>query len=167
MDKIQIRNGFQVWRSTNGALPSQIGNVTAGAKLYYNDFTVAIGSTYAYTVKAISSAGVSAASNALSVAIAVPAVPTGLTASVVRTSSTTDTVTLTWLPASGANSYTVDVAMDAGFTRVITFSNLSRTTFATTVPIGTVGITSFYCRVTAVNALGKSAPSTVLRVFTK
>jgi hypothetical protein len=66
---------YQIWRKTEfGGTYAQIATVIVafGAALDYHDDTVSDGSTYYYKVKAVNSAGTSAFSNELNVAVSAP-----------------------------------------------------------------------------------------------
>ena len=73
------------------------------------DFPAVGGQTLFYTVKAVSAAGISAASPEASVAVAVPGAPTGLTAA-----GGDGEDTLAWTAAPGAASYSVYMGTAAG-----------------------------------------------------
>ncbi len=100
--------------------------------------------------------------------IVVPAVPTGLTASVVANGNNTDTVTLTWNAATGASTYTVDWTSCYRFcTPDANVSNLTATTLVRTVPSNVVGQTYYHYRVRAVDAMGQSATSGTVSIVTR
>ncbi|MBI4304536.1 MAG: fibronectin type III domain-containing protein [Chloroflexi bacterium] len=74
-DNANNENGFLVQRATNNTFTANLVTVTVAANaVNYSDTTVAGGTTYYYRVLATSSAGNSAASNAVSVTTPAPAI---------------------------------------------------------------------------------------------
>ena len=146
------------WNGVSGATSYAINrNGTAlgstGATSY-TDSTVSAAATYTYTVSAINSAGASAATAPLSVTtpVALPAAPTGLA----TTSNTATAVTLTWTAVTGATGYTVlrnGETVGTSATPSYTDSTVA-------------AATSYGYSVTASNAAGSSAASSVLPVTT-
>ena len=160
--------GYGIWRSTNGASAVLIASVVGPNTHSYSDVSVVAGNSYAYTIRADNPTGPSEASNPLAVAFSIPSAPTGLSATVGIASVRTDSVTLVWAAATGASFYDVTRASDAAFTtRVSTRSNVRGTSLIETVQKGTSGVTTYYFRVTARNALGVSGPSETVTAVTQ
>ena len=170
-DNATNETGFVVERATNGGAFVQItapgprystGNVT------YRDTTVAAGNTYAYRVKAVRGAVSSAFSNTASVTVPnVPAAPSGLTATTVRVSASSDSVSLKWVDnANNETSFTVQRSRNASFTsNLVTVNNVAANS-VTYTQTGVPRRTTYYYRVRATNGAGPSAWSNVVRVTT-
>lgn len=76
------------------------------------------------------------------------------------------TAALSWNPANGATSYTLQISTNAGFTAIVAErSNITSTSFSLGSITGLVSGTTYYWRVLATNAAGSSAYSTA-RSFT-
>jgi hypothetical protein len=160
IDTATNETGFVLQRSTNGGAYSQIaapGAKTNTGTVTYTDTTVAAGNIYQYRVAAvIASIGASSA-YALSAPLstAVPAAPSGLSASAAR-QGTTDRVTLTWGDASNNETgFTVQRATNTAFTAGLTATAIgpNTTTFqAGSLPRGT----NYYFRIRSYNIVGTS-----------
>jgi Tol biopolymer transport system component len=160
------------WTAPSGDLPtayvieagtrsgiSDVANFSTGSTATSFSATVSGGGTYYVRVRAANAAGVSAASNEITVALgAIPGAPVGLTVSVTQSS-----VTLMWLPpASGAaSSYVIEAGSAPGLRDLANFSTgTAATTFmATNVPAGT-----YFLRVRAANFGGSGPPSNEVAV---
>ena len=174
--------GFNVYGGTAGTTLLTTTPLAANATSYVA--TTAVGNNYSFIVKAVNLAGMSVASNAVSVSNTVPTAPgaPALVAGSVARSGTTsnDTANVTWTPVADTvngwpvTSYIVQTASNTGFT-----TNLSAVTVA--VPAGgltglqttsvflprgtaTTAAGTDYVRVIAVNAVGQSATSTANRL---
>lgn len=143
---------YHVKRATiNGGPYTQVGAPTAAA---YTDSSVTNGTTYYYVVSALNAVGESANSTQVSalpaVALAVPAAPTGLSAT-----PSNGQVTLNWSASSGATSYHVmrATSSNGAFTPIAT---LASTSYA---DISVINGTTYYYVVSALNAAGEGANS--------
>jgi hypothetical protein len=114
-----------------------------------------------YTVQACSNAGTTcSAASATPVSVTtLPLAPTAPTAPTASALAAT-TLTLTWTPVTGATSYTVQRATNAAFTTGVATA-AGTFTGASLAVTGLAGNTTYYFRVTAVNAGGPSAAGTV------
>lgn len=156
---------FVVERSTDGgATFSQIGTLPARSgtgNVSYADSGVTLDSTYVYRVSAENAAGRSAASNELTVTVAVPTTPTGLSASAARRGNN-ERVTATWSNVSSESGYTLQWSSSPAFTPVSgTGSTAANVTTFTT---GNLARQTWHFRVRATNALGSSAWSAPISV---
>ncbi len=90
-DSSSNENSFAVWRSVNGAAPTQVGTVTrtnaqstaTGGNVTFANTGLTAGNTYAYFVTAVRTAaiaGTSVPSNTVTVLFTVPAAPSGVVA---------------------------------------------------------------------------------------
>jgi FtsP/CotA-like multicopper oxidase with cupredoxin domain len=175
-DNSTNETGFVVERSDNGGTFTQVGTVAAmagtGSSVSFTDAAALLGHTYTYRVKAIKATapmGVSLYSNYATVTIGVPLVPTGLTASAVL-SGANDVVTLKWTDnANSETGFTVQSATDANFTLGVVNTPVpaNSTTLQQTVARGTPGVTTYWYRIQATNALGTSPWSDPASVVTK
>jgi hypothetical protein len=133
-----------------------VGNVTT-----FSVTGLVGGTTYQYRVRAVNSGGTSANSNTVS-ALTVPAAPVATAA----TSITTSSFTANWSSSTGATSYRLDVAIDAGFSSFVSgYQDLTVAGTSQSVTGLDSGITYFY-RVRAVDASGTSANSNTITVST-
>ena len=133
-DNSNNENLFQVWRSTNGGVFSQIGTVnrsngqrtqTGGTVTYTNNTNLTAGNTYAYYVIAVntvpnpdqSSAPSNTASVTVPAAPAVPAAPSNLTAVRGPNQGNQRRVILNWIDNSNNETgFTIQRATNAAFT---------------------------------------------------
>ncbi|QOX63706.1 S8 family serine peptidase [Anoxybacterium hadale] len=145
---------YDVYRapSASGAY-TKLATVTTSS---YADNAVAAGASYWYKISAANPLGVSAQSSAISVKIAVPAVPSGLTISVTSSSQST----LKWNAASGAVSYDVYRASSSSGT----YTKLATVTSPAYTDTGLKTASSYWYKVSASNALGTSAQSAAVSV---
>ena len=176
-DNSDNENLFQVWRSTNGGAFTQVGTVTrtatartaTGGTVTFTQ-NVTGGNTYAYYVIAVNTVPnpdqASAPSNTVSIVVpVVPAVPSNLAGSAVRTTSaTTDRVTLTWMDNSNNETgFHVQRSTSPTFTNTNTYTMAANViTFSQNTARGI----TYYYRVRAFNAAGNSAWSNVITVTT-
>jgi peptidoglycan/xylan/chitin deacetylase (PgdA/CDA1 family) len=142
---------YRVYRGAKSAVAQVTGTS-------YSDGSVVAGTTYTYTVSAVNPVGESGKSSPLTVTPqappTVPATPAGLAAGAVTASS----VALSWNASSGATSYRV--YRDGAATPL---AEPTSTSYADT---SAAASTSYVYTVTAVNAVGESAPGTPLPVTT-
>ena len=146
---VSSATSYNVQRSTDGVNFAPLATSTGTS---YTDLNLTNGTTYYYLVSAASSCGTGANAGPVSAtpnAPAVPAAPTGLTATAGRKK-----VSLTWNAVAGATSYNV--------LRNTTGSTTSYTTIATGVTstsatnTGLTSGTTYYYVVQAVNSAGPS-----------
>ena len=152
--------GFIVKRSSDGgATYSQIVAVGQGVTTY-TDTGLTPGSTYSYEVIAVNAAGSSAPGGPTNGTTLNPTtVPTAVTASATTTGST---AVVSWTASPTATSYLVERSLSAttGFTSVGTTSNTTLT------DTGLSGATTYYYRVTPINAIGSGPVSNVVNILT-
>ena len=148
---------YNLYRSTTGYPQATVTNritttpVTVGT--YSDTAGVTSGVTYYYRITAINSVGEETSGATASVA-PVPAVPTGLSA----TLSGTTQINLAWAAVTGATSYNV-YRSTAPNVQLIT---ANKVTSATTLTFSNTGLTlgtTYYYKVTAVSTGGESAAS--------
>jgi predicted phage tail protein len=153
--------GYNVYQGTSpggeGDTPVNSSLVTSTS---YPVTGLTDGSTYYFTVKAVNAQGQSAASGEVpAIPVTVPGAPAGLTAAPGDAK-----VTLAWsAPASNGGSpvtsYNVYFATSADFKAAAEIHNVTGTALAV---INLVNGTPYYFRVTAVNKVGESQPSSVV-----
>jgi hypothetical protein len=144
-----------VERSTDGTTFTKVAtvgnNVTA-----YSDIGLVTSTTYSYRVSAFNSAGTSAYSNTVSVALTVPAAPTNLAATVANNGQ----VTLKWADRSNNETgFQVERSNDG-----IVFAVIATTAANTTKYKDTTAVRrqTYYFRVAAKNNVGLSNYSNVV-----
>jgi len=148
------------WNASTGATSYRVyrggTRLAEQAGTSYTNSPLAPSTTYSYTVSAVNIAGESAKSGPLSVttpaAPTAPATPTGLAAGTITPTS----VPLSWNPSTGATSYRIY----RGGTR------LTEQPGTTYTDATTAASTTYSYTVSAVNAVGESAPSAPLPVTT-
>lgn len=133
----------------------------------YGDTGLSAATTYYYKVTAVNSSGESAASAnasattaAAAVVLTPPATPTNLQASAVNSS----TIDLTWTAVSGATEYNIyrSATSDGVFAKINT-SQVTGTSYSST---GLTASTTYYYKVSAVNADGESAATAAVNATT-
>ena len=140
--------GYKLLRGTSTGVYTITNNVASNTNY---DATAVGGTTYYYVVQATNSSGASASSTEVSATptIALPGVPTGLTAT-----GTNGAVNLAWNSAVGAASYNIKRSTSSG--AEVTIANAGSTTYADTTVVN--GTTYFY-KVSSTNSAGESADS--------
>jgi fibronectin type 3 domain-containing protein len=149
---------YRVYRSTSSGgemNPAFAAGITTTA--YTDSSALTAGITYYYKVTAVNTEGASAFSNELGVLLS-PATPTGLSATAVAGPA----VDLAWNASAGATSYNVYRGTVPGVETLLT-----STSGPSYVDAGAVSGTTYYYKVTAVNAGGASARSNEVQVFTE
>ncbi len=121
---------------------------------------VAGGTSYYYRVRATNAGGTSGDSGT-QIALTIAAPPLATSA----TSITVNSFVANWSTTSGAASYSIDVATDAGFTSVV-LSNANAGTVTTYTVTSLNMATAYYYRVKANNASGSSTNSNVVSTNT-
>jgi hypothetical protein len=118
------------------------------------------GISYQYRVRASNTSGSSGSSNSISV-VTLSAATTANEA----TSITQSSFAVSWLPVTGATSYSVDVATDNGFLALLYNNvNIGNLTNYTAASLGSN--TKYYFRVRANNASGTAANSNIIAATT-
>jgi hypothetical protein len=147
-DAVSGATGYKVLRGTSTGVYSVTN--TAGVNSY-TDNTAIGGTTYFYVVQATNSSGASVNSSEVSATptIALPAVPSGLTAT-----GTNGAVNLSWAAAAGAASYNVKRSTISG--AEVTIANVGATSYVDTA---VVNGTPYFYTVSSTNAAGESADS--------
>jgi FtsP/CotA-like multicopper oxidase with cupredoxin domain len=155
-DNANNETGFEIWRSVNGAASALLTTVGANV-VTYTDGGVSVGNTYAYQVRATNAAGPSLFVGPVTVTIALPAAPSGLTATAARNSVRNDSVTLRWTDNSNnETSFTIQRATNQAFTQGLNTSTVPANT-TTVTQTGLARGATYYYRILAVNPVGSSA----------
>jgi fibronectin type 3 domain-containing protein len=148
-----------VYRSTslNGAYA--MANASAVGTNSFTDTGLDAGATYYYKVTAVDAAGETDPSNAASGTIR-PIAPTGVSAATISASS----ISITWTAVSGAVSYNVyrSVSLDGTYEK----ANNSVIVSNSFLDTGLNAATTYYYKVTAVNAGGESVQSNTVFTIT-
>jgi len=160
-DNANNESGFRVERSEdNGVTFSLLAEVAARnntGSVNYIDTTVVNGNSYQYRVVAVNSAGLSAFTNTVSIALLSPTAPTNLTAGAVRKGNNAQ-VTLTWVDTSNnENGFSIQWSTDPNFpvnSTINTTLAMNATTFTTP---NLVRRTAYYFRILSFNFAGESA----------
>jgi len=143
-----------------------VGNVTSFDVPGHNCcVTLSCNTTYYYRVKACNPCGCSNVSNVITVTTlnTTPSAPTATAA----TSITATSFTANWNAVSGATSYRLDVATDAGFTSFVTgYNDLNVGNVTNYSVTGLNCNTTYYYRVRACNACGCSGNSNTINLTT-
>lgn len=146
------QNGFQVERSTDGALFSILGS-TGKTATSYADSTVVAGVGYYYRVAAFNSGGNSSYSNVITAGTA-PLAPSGLTATPISTTQ----ISLKWTNnATNATGLILQRSLDNR--TFVTLATLTPTTVAYD-DLGLSPATKYYYRIQSTGEWGVSAYST-------
>ena len=151
---------YNIYWSTQPGVTSQNGTKIVVAANSYQQAGLSASTTYYYVVSAANSAGegaVSAQASATTSAVvaAVPGAPAGVSAT-----GGSKQVTIAWTAVPGAASYNVYWSASSG----VTPANGSKVSGNSTQLVLTnlADGTTYYCVVTALNAVGESAPSVQL-----
>ncbi|WP_239619288.1 glycoside hydrolase family 48 protein [Cohnella mopanensis] len=153
------------WTASSGAASYNVKRATTSGGPYTNVATgvtaatftntgLTNGTTYYYVVSAVNSVGesVNSAQASATPQLAIPAAPTGLTATAGNAQAT-----LSWTASSGAASYNVKRATTSGGPYTTVASGVATTSYTNT---GLTNGTTYYYVVSAVNASGESLNST-------
>ena len=156
VDNSTDETGFKIERKTgSGGTYAQIATVAAGSTTYSNTGLTA-GTTYFYRVRATNASGDSAYSNEASAATldALPAAPSGLSATAISTSQ----INLSWTDnATNETGFKIERKTGSGGTYAqIGTTGAGVTTYTDT---GLTAGTTYFYRVRATNAAGDSAYS--------
>ncbi|MDB6110257.1 MAG: Fibronectin type domain protein, partial [Pedosphaera sp.] len=140
--------GYKVLRGTTTANYTVTNSATVNS---YSDNTAVGGTQYFYVVQATNSSGASANSSEVSATptIALPNVPTGLTAT-----GSNGVVNLSWSVATGAASYNVKRSTTSG--AEVTITSVATTSYS---DAAVVNGTPYFYKVSSANAAGESADS--------
>ena len=159
-DNATNESGYTLERSVGGGAFATISSTLPANTTGYVDTTVALGTSYAYRVRADNVTGSSAWNTSASIYVpTLPAAPTSLARTITRTSAGPDTVNLTWVDnASNPNnetSLTLQRATNNTFTANVTNITVAAnaTAYTDSVPHGQ----TWYYRIQAVNVVGLSA----------
>ena len=158
-DNAANETGYAVEVSVNGGAFTPLVTLAANTTSYVNP-GLALGSTYAYRVFATSAFGPSPYSNTATVTVptSAPAAPASLSITNIVRQGPNDRITLSWPNVANAATYTIQRATNSTFTTGLTTVTTTVTTspFTDTAPRGTVGVTTYWYRIQAVNILGAS-----------
>lgn len=166
---IGITNGspaahtYQWQRATDAAFTVGLTNVGTNSNIYDPDNSLS-GGTYYFRRKVTDACGTVAYSNTIQINIIhnITATPPTATAA---TGGTCTQLRANWNAVTGATSYRLDVATDAGFTSMVSgFNDVNVgnvTSYDLNLPLGT-----YYYRVRAVNSCFTSSNSNVIGPFT-
>jgi len=166
-DNSNNETGFAIERSVNGSAFAAL--VTVGSNITsYVDSSVTAGNTYNYRVRSVNAGGSSAFSNtsgATVPVVTIPAAPSNLAGSAVRSGSNTR-VTLTWTDnANNETGFEIQRATNLNFTTGLATNTVGPN--ITTFNTGNVSRgTTFYFRVRAFNSAGNSAWGNIVIVST-
>jgi FtsP/CotA-like multicopper oxidase with cupredoxin domain len=145
------QNGFQIWRSINGGAFAQIATTNANTTTYTNSGLLP-GTLYAYQVRAYNNNGNSAFAGPVSLSTpALPAAPTGLTATLV----TGPNAVLTWVDnATNETGYQIYRSVNGGAYNLLTTTGANASTYTNT---GLAAGSTYSYRVRATGISGNSA----------
>jgi fibronectin type 3 domain-containing protein len=161
LDNSSSETGYTVQRATNATFTTGLVTIPVAANATsVSDTTVVLGRTYYYRVQTVKGAMVSAWTPTSTIVVAVPATPTGLTATMPPLGTTPPTVTLRWTDvATTETGYLVLRATDSLMTQNLVTTTLpaNTTNFVDTTVVP--GATTYNYRVYATNAVGSSGGS--------
>ena len=168
-DNATNESGFTLERSVGGGAFTTISSTLPANTTGYVDTTVALGTSYAYRVRADNVTGSSAWNTSAGIYVpTLPAAPTNLARTITRTAAGPDSVSLTWVDnASNPNnetSFTLQRATNNTFTANVT--NITVTANATAYTDSVTHGQTWYYRIQAVNVVGLSAWSNTVSVTT-
>ncbi|MFB3789359.1 MAG: hypothetical protein ACE15F_23615 [bacterium] len=153
IDNANNEDSFMVQRSVNGGAFADFVSLVPNS-VSYLDTAVLTGNTYAYQVQAVNLAGVST-SNQVTVAVFVPAAPSNLKASAVRSGNRAN-VTLVWSDKSNNETgFVIQRATNSTFTK--NRSTLTAGVNVTSLQDRVQRNSTYYYRIQSVNLLGASA----------
>ena len=149
-DNSTNETGFVIDWATNSSFTAGLVSVTVGANVTsYHATGLAAGTKYYFRIRAINTAGSSANTSTAS-AVTLPAAPTGLSATAGNA-----LVTLKWTASAGATSYDIYRSTSSG-TEKLYKTGVTTTSFT---DIGLTNGTTYYYKITAVDAGGQSVKS--------
>jgi hypothetical protein len=162
--------GYKIARSTDaGTTWSVLVANTASSSTTYSNTGLAASTAYTYRVSAINAIGTSPVSNtasATTTAVAtVPQAPTGLAASAVSSSQ----INLSWVAPSNGGSAITGYKIERSANSSSTWSTLVANTASSSTTYSNTGLatsTSYTYRVSAINAIGTSVPSSTASATT-
>ncbi|MGI0088651.1 MAG: fibronectin type III domain-containing protein, partial [Nitrosotalea sp.] len=151
---------YKIYRSTSSGtetLLTTVGNVNS-----YTDTTVTNGQTYYYKVTAVNSVGESTPSNEANAMPAAPATAPGAPTGLAATAASSSQINLSWTaPANNGGSaitgYKIERSTDG--TTWSTVQSNTGTTATTYSDTGLTASTAYTYRVSAINSVGTSSPS--------
>ena len=149
--------GTTVNFSTNPVTPPGSSTLTIG------NTVVAAAGSYAMDVVGVAATSTHTATVTLDVYTAVPGAPT-LTSPANGATDVPLQPTFTWDAVTGAASYLIEIATDAGFTNIVDSATVGSPNYTPAVPL-TDG-TTYYWRVTASNTCGDGAVSSTFSFTT-
>jgi fibronectin type 3 domain-containing protein len=144
---------YNIYYSTSSTVAPGSGTEITGVTSPYNVPNLTNGDTYYFVVTAVNAVGESAPSATASASLSPPAAPT-----ITNVTPGNTQATITWSPVAGATSYNVYYATTSGQEQTANGTEITGVTSPYNVPNLTNGNT-YYFVVTAVNAVGESAPS--------
>lgn len=156
-DNATNETGYRVERATGNGAFSVIATLPARRGIggvSYTDRTVRLGYEYSYRVTAFNADG-TATSGTVTVLVAVPPAPTGLTGTAARQNTRSERITLTWKDVAGETGYTIQWSTTPNFARISGSANVGAN--VTTYRTPTISRTTWYVRVRANNVVGSSA----------
>lgn len=154
---VPLADSYNIYRSdTADGTYTLLANVTGTA---YDDTTVDQDSTYYYEVSCVNAAGEGPRSAPLQAQTAVDTVPPTTLTSPAQTDST---ITLNWVPVSGATSYSLYRTTTSGSAYALVYSGDAASYTDTDLVTGT----TYYYVVTYTDDLGTSVNSRELKVST-
>ncbi|MFD3164463.1 choice-of-anchor J domain-containing protein [Herpetosiphon sp. NSE202] len=144
--------------------PNPVISPTLSSQLTIGNVTAAAAGDYTVVVHADSASITRTADLDLSVSAGIPSAAPTLTAPANNATDVSNTPTFTWSSATGADSYVLEIASDAGFSNLV-YTATTELTSLTSAPLSTN--TKHYWRVRAANACGVSANSAIFSFMTE